>query len=480
VPLELSKVMSPAKPGGKPSLKAFTRATAPRDKSLTWLANRVSAEVDARVDPLSVSVNVLRRMDRDPIVYLGEWAITALVRKPDLYHVKHPLGDKKIVAETEEWLWPLLPKLLPMIARSFLYGAIPYVFDWGREDLVVLVPGKNGKPRKRTLQGHYHFVRVHEVFPSKAEAMFDLSDRYLGLRHTETEETYDAGRSRVSIWDEQFGEITGQGARRRALAPTIKGEIFELLKARYTERTVHTPLVLFAPDEDIPAAEGEDDIPVGDFVAEQLKELRGGGVLHLPGKRDANGNRLFEVEPLELPERSEVFDRALNRFDAQKLASYLVPPAMTMIEEGIGGGAARVLKDMFATFVGALVAHAANELTAVVELVHGQNHPAKEPAPEIGANEIPDKVQKLYLEVLKTVGDPALIGRKVDVDGLLDHLGVPRKTGEDEDEQTEASRPPGRPLDLTSDREERREDARTDEGADDTGGRGTNREERGE
>jgi hypothetical protein len=447
---------------------------------LNWIASRVEQEVDARIDPLLAPLSVLRRMDRDPVVYLAEWAITALPRKPDLYHVSHPGGDKKLEAEVEEWLWPLLPKLLPMICRAFVYGVDAYAFDWVNEDLIFFVDGKGKKPRKRTLKDHWHYSDSHEVFPDRVEALYDNNDKYLGMIDHETGKRYDAGRSQVSIWDQQYGEIQGQAARRRALAAVLKSEIFDLLKSRYLERTVHVPTIVYASEEDIERSQGDtDEISLGDFIAEQMAELYGGGFMSLPSNRDENGNLKIEAVPHELPERSDVFDRALNRFDAQKLAAYLVPPATVMLEEGLGGGASRVLKELFSTFVEALATFVANELTKVVERVHATNHPADSVPPEVKTNEIPEKAQKRYLQVLAAIGDAAELGRRVDVDGLLDQLGVPR--GGDAPGQQPGQQQPGTPgpdRDPQSDRQRRRDDAVTDQGEEDTGAEEVDGEER--
>ena len=68
-----------------------------------------------------------------------------------------------------------------------------------------------------------------------------------------------------------------------------------------------------------------------------------------------------------------------------------------------------------------------SNLTELVAIVHAKNHdPAKVPAPEIMAYEVPAAVRKLYLEVLRLLG-AAQSGEApadwVDVPALLDQLG---------------------------------------------------------
>lgn len=442
-------------------------------RSLEQWSSYISSEVDATCDPLALSLAHLRRMDADPIVYLAEQAITGIMRRPDLYHVASPTGNKSHEAEVYEWLWPLLPQLLPVIARSFLFGAAPYVLDIGREDLVFVVPGKSGKPRQKTIERHVHYAGVNELWPGNVSVDVDRGGKVVRLHDAETGLSYGAGLARLVLWDDQYGELKGQAARRRAWSPFAKGRIFELLQARYLERTVHTPLLVYGTGQSVPVDEDSPDelVPLDEYVQDQLEELYGGGSLNMPSDRDANGNRTFEVEPLELPERSEVWDRALNRFDGQKLAAYLVPPGMTGIEDSLGGGSARVVKDLFSTFVERLVEHAAAELTCVVETVHLLNHKAKDgPAPECKASPIPDKKAKTYLEVFRTIASSSDVGARVDGEALLKALDVPTHSGEvPQGRSGDGSKPRGRPRDATGAREERREDGRTDEAGDDTG-----------
>lgn len=458
-----------------PAPKQVTVRKAVEQLSLDQLAQWVSCEVDARVDPSCLPFWALRRMDYNPIVYLAERAIFSLL-KPDSFHVVHPADDKARVAENEEYLWTLMRAgLLGAIARAYVYGAIPFLLELERGPFVIRVPsGSSSGMRKKTLPDFWRYSAFHELRPDRVTFEVDRRNRLLTLRDLTTNEVYDAGQARIAVWDRQFGEWQGQGARRRAWPDMAKSLIFDLLQTRYMERTVHAPLVIFAPGEDIKPEGGEADIPVGEYIAMQLETLMGGGYMNLPSDTDEQGKRVYEVTPLTLPERSEVFDRALNRFDARICIAYLVPPAMGAgVEDTLGGGAARVLKDLFATFVESLMEFVAGELTGIVQAIDRLNHDAREELLcEVNANEIPDKVQKLYLDVLGKVGEAARLGERVDVDQLLDHLGVPRRPDSPrEGGTTEGSAPgqPGRPRSPTGEREKRREDAETEQGAEDTG-----------
>jgi len=133
---------------------------------------------------------------------------------------------------------------------------------------------------------------------------------------------------------------------------------------------------------------------------------------------------------------------------------------------GYRSGRAKILDGMLREFIQDLAQFAADNLTHLVGIVHMMNHdPDKVPPPEVMAYEVPAAVRKLYLEVLRLVGaarrgvSPA---EWVDVPALLDQLGVPIQTAPTLRPETEGQ--PGRPPDLTGGRQDRREDARTDEG----------------
>lgn len=470
-----------AEPAANPSSKPFLRTLTPTKEQIMlqrWGA-WVESEVDAKADPACLPFSALLRMDTHPIVYLAEQAITALVRRPDGYHVTHPLDDKKLIAETEEWLWALGRRgLHSIIARAFVFGAVPYVLDVENGEFVVRVPAEDSdaKPRKRTIPDYWRYTAAHELRPDRVTIDVDARGRLDALHDHATGIVYDRGRGRVAVWDQQFGTWHGQSARRRAWPAYAKSKVFELLQARYLERTVHTPLIIYAPGKDV-RKEGEDaDMPVGEYIAEQLETLMGGGYMNLPSDLQGTGDkRAFEAVPLELPERSEVWNRALDRFDSQIFSAYLVPPAMAGSAEdaSMGGGGARVLEGQFATFIESLTGFVAAELTEIVHAVHRLNYAPGEKLPcDVGANEIPDKVQKRYLDVLGKVGDAAMLGQRVDVNQLLDYLDVPRLPNAPAGGAppgTPVGAEPGRPRSPTGKREERREDATTPEGQEDTG-----------
>ena len=425
----------------------------------------VQAQVkQTSADPTAVPLRALQAMGTHPVVYLAERTITGLIRRPNLYFVSHP--EKRIVKETEEWLWPLLPTVLEAAARAFAYGSVPLVFDWGTRDLRIEVPRYEGGVRSRTLREHVHYVAAHEVWPGDAKVQVE-DDELLAVKVGGR--SYAADRAHVFRWDAEFGAWIGQGARRRAWPDYAKSLAVSVLQSRYLERSVDAPRVAWAPPGNVKVEGAE--IPGIRHVNQLLLALRGSGVVTFPSTRDANGQKRYELEILDIPDRKDVWHQALNRYDAGILKAYLVPPSLAGIEDLAAAGA-RILDGMLREFIQDLATFAADNLTHLVARVHAVNYdPSKVAPPTILAYEVPAAVRKLYLEVLRLIG-AAQSGEApadwVDVPALLDQLGVPLRTAPVE--RGEGRGLPGRPPDLTSGQQERREEARTDEPGDEAAG----------
>ncbi|MEZ6189386.1 MAG: hypothetical protein R3F62_30835 [Planctomycetota bacterium] len=428
----------------------------------------VSTQIGKDTSPHLVPFSALQAMSTHPIVYLAERTISGVTRRPDLYYVRHP--DKRVVKETEEWLWPLLPRVLASAARAYAYGSVPVIFNWGREDLRVQVPGEDGAERAETLTGHTHYVSAHELSPEEV-TIETQDDRLRAVRVGER--AYRADRAHVFRWDAEFGSWLGQSARRRAWRDYCLSMHVGVLQTQYLERSVDSPRVAFAPAgfQEIDGVQ----VSNSEHVNELLTALRGSGSVTFPSTRDQNGQRRYDLQSLDLPDRKDVWHQALNRYDGGILKAYLVPPSLAGVEDLAAAGA-RVLDGMLREFIQDLAQFAADNLTELVEVVHAANYdPAKVPPPEILAFEVPAAIRKLYLEVLRLV---SASGREeapadwVDVPALLDQLGVPLRTSPAPRIQTPRVGP-GRPRDMTGERQERRESARTTKGEEATGAKGT-------
>lgn len=433
--------------------------------------------VDHKTRPEHVPLEHLRSMRYHPMVYLAEQAATGIARFPSLYHVQAKRDQDR--AEVEEWLWPLLPQLLPQIVRAYIYGSAILTYDWETKPLSFEYRRKakdgDGQEKteasRKTINRYTRIVATQDVWLCDGTLKRDGGSRkFSGVQIGNR--VYPPGRSQLCVWDREFGEFLGNGARRRAFPDYLKSKIYETFQDRYTERSVDPPRVIKAPPGTTVDSKGN-QVPISKLVAAIFASIRSGGVGTIPSVYDANGNALYDISVLDLPDRSEVYNRALTRFDGRILTAYLVPPGMTGVEDVLSGGASRVVESLFGSFVEGLLEFTAGELNQVVEWVWEVNHERGTP-PEVQPNQLPDRVQKVYLEVLKHAADAASLGKRVDVNALINRLNVPLRDDAEAADSMDAgeqapARPPGRPRDATGDRERRREDSPTPEGQDDTG-----------
>ena len=171
--------------------------------SLLSLAS-IGAGADSYTAPQDVPWEVLDAMGYDPVVYLGERAVSSVALDPELYYVRH--SDPRVVAEVEAWLMPILGDLVAAILPAFAYGVAPIVLDYSAEDLRSLVDMGKGE-RVRTLRGGVHFSRVHSVWPGEVGLGTDEAGRVASIVH--------GGRS----YEGREEDARGNPVARRAFLP---------------------------------------------------------------------------------------------------------------------------------------------------------------------------------------------------------------------------------------------------------------------
>lgn len=453
------------------------------------LETHTIAQLGYGMDARAVPVQALQLMGTCPPIYLAERTLSAIVRRPDLYSVVH--DDPTVRATVEAWLWRLLPRLTASACRGFAYGTVVDVLDWARETLRVEVPAggadkpdpKSGnKMRAKSMVDHTHFAAVHEVHPD--ETLLDLDDAGEPVRVHAYGQVYNVDRTAIWCWDPEFGSWAGQGARRRAWRDYCEWLIVSVLRDKYLERSVDAPRIGWCPDGEFTLADGT-KVKHADHLATLLEDLRGSGNLTLPGALWPDGStRKFDVKQLELADRHDTWDAALNRHEANMFVAYLVAPQVQgQGGEDVSGAAGRNMDVNLRENIESLALFAAEGLTRLVEIVHRANYdPKKVNPPTIKVTDVGKReARKLMQEVLRLGNTSARgeIAMRTDVPALLDALGIPlREPPEDwELGETEGGDEAGRPENPDGERANRREKATTPDGEEDNGGEDQVREE---
>lgn len=426
--------------------------------------------------PRLVPFEVLEAITYHPVFYTGARLVTAPACDPELYYVR--CDDSNIAAETWAWLQILLTgqraPVLGAVVRGFTYGSIPIVLDWETSTLKFKVEGKSKSGlRNKTIENHVHYSSSHEIYPADVR-LKTRNDLLLGVEHAGkeygAEDLADPARIRayLSVWDSQFGRFDGHAAARRAFRSWLEGQSAELWRIRYLERSVDLPRVGFAPQGDL-TIDGE-KIPAVKLLRAQIMALRNGSTIVLPTKRDEQGNDEWRIEVLDSPDRAETFEKTVDSYDRRLLWAVL---------SGTDDGKAS--EDQFMDSVQSVADFTAGFLTRIARNVVRMNHGDEVCMPTVIANDVPKRKQRLLKEIFAASANAVqhtqdgkiyTLAELVDPE-ILDQLGVERRSVNEAAHGGPSVKPegkPGRPLDLTSDREERRDDSETIDNEEDTGG----------
>lgn len=470
-----------------PDLSGFERANTELSLLGSGLFQRLAGIATAggkKLRPEQVPVSILDAIGWDETVRWSEWALLHMVQDPELYYVRaEGRRADSVIAEHEAWLRPLLPDLLPAILTAFAYGSAPMVLDWAVSDLGTRVESESGS-RNRRLSNHAHYACVHELWPGSTTIRAE-NDRLLAVGSEGGEvyggqdaEQLGAVRAFVPVWGKRFGRWLGQGSRRSVYDPWFDKGYHQLWSNRYLERSVDPVRVGYAPEGKIDRGDGNDVQAVA-LLKSIMQATRNGSSVAFPSTllRDTNA-RAWEMLNLEQPDRSEIWERVQTRDDLRIMRATLSPAGLT----------GEFDESLYFDFIQSIADFAAKELTRIVSVVHRMNHGAAARTPKVIPSDVPKAKKRMLLELLKSVGDAVhhmpdgrvyTLGELVHPE-IIEQLGVTARTVAEaahEPAGETAKGSPGRDRDLSSDREGRRDDARTEESENDTGGENMDRQE---
>lgn len=503
-----SVVVDPGQGAGpSPDLSEFTRATWSADSlglgGLLTLG-AVGVGCTPSTAPELVPLEVLDAIGYDPVVYTMESVVTGPAKDPEIYDVR--CEDKRQRAEAKAILRPLLTSqrapILSQILRAFAFGSIPIVLDYEASDLSweqerdpapTPAPPAGDKGHatpapaapatfRRTVKGHVHFVRSHEVWPGDAQLRVS-GDRLLGVvvgdQEYGGEDLDDPGRARafLSIWDPQFGRWGGQGSRRRVFKDWLEGGLARAWEMRALNRVVDPVRVGYAPEGDVTI--GGTKVSAVKLLRGQMEKIANGSVVTLPGTLDSGGNPLWRFEaPFQPGNGHEIAKQAIDARDVRKAWACLSP----------GGPVDKATEEQFLDQVQSLADFAAQVLTRILNVNMRLRYGERAAYVQVFASDIPKRKLRVVLEVFRAThqavhrlpdGRTYTLGQLVHPE-ILDQISI--RKFEPEEVASAAPPPvapgqPGQPLDLSSGRQDRRDDSKTVEGESDTGGDDVERDE---
>lgn len=511
---------APKSPDLSPFVLSGLMVGSPWMCELVKYAHAMTGDLGPGTAPRDVPWDVVESMGYDPMVRLAEAAASEPLLDPAVYYVEEDGSTPERVllrATLEAWLWPMLPKMLEQLATTLAWGVVPWVFTWEMRDLLVALkakpkpqaepdaPDDEGEPMDEPPEpkapepvhdqvvrvvGHLHPRRTDTLFPGDVEVAANEEGDVVALRVGE--QVYGWDRHRLLLWRDQFRRLTGAGSRRVAYRAWYTKQLIRVWRGRYLERSVDPPRIGYAPTGQTTNEKGEKVSGIS-VVTSGLLALNGGGSFVLPSTTKDN-QPLYKVEVMDVPgDREGVWESALDYEDSEILIANKVPPAQVLADEATNAGA-RVPAEMFVEIVEGACRWVAAQLTDLVAMVHHYNRTdPDDPAPVIRSRPLPKTQRKLLLDVFNRIADqPRRLpdGREYTLAGiihgpeLVDGMGLRRVEPEDVATMPKpmpaalaTGGKPGPDRKASGAREQRREDALTDEGEDATGAPGEGQED---
>jgi hypothetical protein len=223
-------------------------------------------------------------------------------------------SDPAVEAFHQAWLDRLLPQILRAAPNAVWYGWQPYIIDWGVGEFGGIVP-----------------TRAREVDPFTTIAVeTELEKDFCGLQ-VEGDE-YDLSRSFKLTWEGHYGNHYGEGQAFTAYPFWWAHSVLLVWAMRYYERSVDPVRVAFARDVQIPTGEVDGNgapifVDLTDIVAEALQVAGNGDSVAIPmGNKE--GEKLVELDQLDLPDRSDTFLKMLAYLEQKMFLSTLSFPGL--------------------------------------------------------------------------------------------------------------------------------------------------------
>jgi hypothetical protein len=393
----------------RPTLGERTRHSRP-------FITSVSSAYAGVFNPDQVSVEVKKRMRRDPQIALGLAAIKAPVMnatRDGAWWIEG--GSNEVRDAVTELIRPLVRPLIRSCLNAVEFGHQAHEKVWD-------VDG-----------GHYIYRKLKDLEPGSFELYADEHGRYAGLRQPHMAEPIPAEKTFVMTLNKEWGNLYGRGRLDAAYEPWYWSTIIYMFANRYFERKGDPVVKAHAPSEmRVDANTGAEENTLDQLNA-QIGSLRSSGSFALPDERDEHGNRRWDVEYLLDDQRGDMFKSYLEHLDAKKLRALFVPERSLTQDGAVGSqAAARQYADTFLLMEAGLLQDIVGQVNEfvirpLVEVNFGQA--AWSDGVRLATAGISRQSEELLLDVLRLAVEAEKDGGKladlIDRMKLLEELNVP-------------------------------------------------------
>ncbi len=410
-------------------------------------------------NPKSVGVDVRLLMRNDPDVAFG----LAILKAPIVnlgYSVESE--DPKIQAAVE---WQIRKIYRPMatgatMAMHFGWQLLEKV--WEVKDTTVQVQNQvSGVDESFNLPNAWVIHKTKAIDPRTINLLIDRDkDEWGGAEqrgrrfNNVNVNSGRVGPENLILWsfrkEEVWGQLTGFPISDHVYEPWWWKTAMNLFANRYFERRADPNFKAFA-DASVQKTGGR-LIDGFTFLAEQLLGLRNGGVLMLPNRKDAQGNRAFDAELFMDDKRGDMFQARIDALGQQILrALWITDRAAT--SDGTGSLAmaevhAESLSMMLQSIVNEWVDDVIN--TQVVDpfvLYNFGEKALEESKTRVVASGLSKSYRDLLLNLITQLmqaeqltenGGKVTLAERLDAVAIAESLGLPLRSAEEMEQLSEA------------------------------------------
>ena len=274
--------------------------------------------------------------------------------------------------------------------------------------------------------------------------------RFMGTSNTESGQV---GKENLILWsfrkEEVWGQLTGFPISDHAYEPWWWKTAMNLFANRYFERRADPSFKAFA-DASVQEKGGR-LIDGFEFIAQQLLGLRNGGVLMLPSRKDAAGNRAFDAELFMDDKRGDMFQARIDALSQQTLrALWITDKAAT--SDGTGSLAmaevhAESLSMMLQSIVNEWVDDVLNLQVVDPFVLYNFGPEALESSKtRVVASGLSKSFRDLLLSLITQLlqaeqltenGGKVTLAERIDAVGIAEQLGLPLKSAEEMEQLSE-------------------------------------------
>ena len=316
---------------GRPSKKTMKQDTAPilgrmsvlgLHKYITEMTNPLFSSFD----PSYIPYETRKKMSKDPVIALALNFEMAVI-SGQKWWIR--CENETIAQELTEIWTPIHPFVVRRGLSSIQFGWAPFEKEFKIGNIHIKIPRKGKKPLNKVLKDHVTIKQFLDLHTESWEPYYDKEGSLAGLKanyNIGTQNNIMPARKAFIVTNQmEFGNLKGKTRFEQVYRAWFSHRAVQMFCDRYYERKADPPIRATAPTERSVNTAGQ-TVDSMQYMQGQLGGLKHGGEMILPFVIDEATKKLkFWAEPMNFPERGDLFLSYLNYLDALKIRGMLQP-----------------------------------------------------------------------------------------------------------------------------------------------------------